>query len=99
MYEDDGYETKWSIPNAGQAKFGGWDPEGIKLFVKLKKANTEARKTDQSKEWEQQVLDTLRAKYKCKADSWEQEESNKKAKTSKTIPESAEIDDLFGDEE
>ena len=51
---------------SGQSQFGGWTREGRKYFSEMYKANTEARKTELSKQLEKECLERISSDYRAK---------------------------------
>lgn len=63
-----GLKTKWTQPNAGQAKFGGWSKEGMTRYSAILKACKEGRANQpQCDEIEQKALASLREKHGIEA--------------------------------
>ena len=99
VYEEDGYAARYTQPDVGQSKYGGWTNEGLKRYVELRDINKKARETDDSKILEQDMLDQVRAKYGLEFATYEEEtRANKKRKRS-TVTAETEAIDVDGDEE
>ena len=57
------YKGQWTLPDGGQAKFGGWSRAGLERWVQLRTECKNARDTAASKTMEQQCLNRLREKH------------------------------------
>ena len=60
---DDKFKGKWTLPDAGQSKYGGWTAAGVKRFVELKDLNREVRLKGKSMHAESHCLARLRQAY------------------------------------
>jgi hypothetical protein len=54
------FKGKWTVPDAGQSKYGGWTTEGVMRFVELKDVNKAARSKPTSSKMEMDCLSRLR---------------------------------------
>lgn len=81
VYESDGYRALYTLPDAGQAKYGGWKRDGLEKFVELRDANKEARQSADCEAIEQSILDKIREVNGIKDDTPDTSKSNKRRKT------------------
>ena len=74
------FAAKYSRNDSGQAKYGGWTPEGIALLVQLMGINKNAPAKPETKSIEQECLDQLRLENGIVGNDWEEHQATKKGK-------------------
>ena len=85
--------SKYTSPDTGSKKWGGWNKAGMEKFIELCETNRQARVTDSSHALEQQALVLLKTVHKIEDESyeeWMRKKSAKKAK--KTVEEPVGVD-------
>jgi len=87
-YESDGFSSKFTIPDAGQAKWGGWKAIGLLMYKEFRDGNKAARLTDESKAMEAAILAYIRNEKGITAPN---PADNIKSKRRRLNPELAEI--------
>jgi hypothetical protein len=88
------YMTKWTDSAAGQQEFNGWSKEGRDYYVKMFRANQEARKKATTSALEDAVLAMIKEDHGKTANSAEEErEASKKRKSKKAKAAPVEDDD------
>lgn len=91
--------TLYTMPDAGQEKYGGWKPDGLKRYVLLRKNIRKARAKAEGKAWEKKLLALCREKLNIKGKDYaEQRKLMGKRKTKTPVAAPAAID-LFEEEE
>ena len=53
-------QAKYTTPDSGQEKYGGWKDEGVRRWVKIRSAIKKARKSKAGRAWEAKILEVLR---------------------------------------
>ena len=93
--------TKYTAPEVGQAKYGGWKLEGMTQFAKYRKQNKTARQTKEGQELEVMILNELRKRNGIKCDNHEdQRRSDGRRKTGNpAIAPVIEVEDLYSSDE
>ena len=84
-------QTPYTNSKCGQAKFGGWKPEGIAAFSEIKKAVREGRKKRGTPELEAEGLKLVRELVK--RDEYDEEQAAKKTKKKKGKNKAVPVDD------
>ena len=89
--------TKYTNPDSGQEKYGGWNEQGIRRFIEIKNINANKRASDAGKAWEAELLEELRKSKNITAATWEEQQKlNGKAKANKAASAAGITnDDLF----
>ena len=85
--------TKYTSPDTGSKKWGGWNKAGMEKFIELCTTNRTARVTDTSHALEVRALELLKTAHDIEDESyaeWMAKKSAKKAK--KTVEEPAGLD-------
>ena len=82
---------KYTSSTTGQAKYGGWNQEGLRVYNRLMKLNQRARLGPLCQEVEQKCLELLRKKHKITAKTWEEQSKrrSRKRKLNVEVDESA----------
>ena len=84
---------QYTQTDAGQKRFGGWTPTGLRRFVQLKNLCEQSRKKTTTEAIEEKISQQLRKKFGITENSWKE---HKKAGKGYTDAEPAEeIEDLF----
>ena len=97
----DGFEAKYSLPDCGQAKFGGWKKEGLEKFAKTMAKCKEVRTNNRKKceEWEDAVLAKVKEDNGIAFDSLEEKQRAKKRKTEPVVASVDEVADIMDSDE
>ena len=66
--------TKYTNPDSGQQKFGGWIKDGVNRYIKIKEIIRNKRVTEESKAWEALLLQKLRESKNITAPTWEEQQ-------------------------
>ena len=90
-------KVPWTLPDIGQAKCGGWKPEGIKHWVKIKKENTSSRITGGSANLELRILELMRQANGVSQSSPEEQKRANGGLLGVSTQEFPEIEDVFDD--
>ena len=111
---DPKFRGKWTLPDAGQSKFGGWLKQALRRFAAIRKAVRDARAAvpeateedpfpdSASLVLEKACLQQLRTKYgitMATADAQRRKNRNKKAKREEPTEEDEEEVEVYFDEE
>ena len=71
---------KYTSSTTGQAKYGGWNQNGLKYFNRLKKINESARENPRCKVVEEKCVELLRKNHKITAKTWEDQSKRRSRK-------------------
>jgi hypothetical protein len=82
---------KYTSSTTGQAKYGGWNQDGLKYYNRLKNLNEIARENPRCQVVEEKCLELLRKNHKITAKTWEEQSKrrSRKRKLNVEVDESA----------
>ena len=99
--DDEDFGTKCSVPDCGQLVHGGWSKKGLEEYHRLMKLNKQSRSKKAGRAKENEFVSIIKENFGLTANSWEEEEANKKKRKTSlvAVEEELELDDFFDLEE